>query len=281
MFPGEMTPALKGELMSLLAEQEIAFFRVNGYVIKRAAVESDLVARCRDAVWANTPEDRGDRSTWPDGAHAVYRSGADDDNFSPWAAEGAFVELRDHESLLGVARQLLGADQTEIPVPGYVMLRFPSNGEIWSPPGGGHIDSNDGNSFGAATLIDEVRPRGGGYTVWPGTHLMFHHYFRTHDVRKPLPGGYGAVPWPLGGGIEFTGSPGDVCYVHPWLVHTVGHNVNDNVRMQIIGGYHRKSGRADYDSVPDDPWWYWDGMKDVERRMRAEGRNWTLDGQGA
>jgi hypothetical protein len=263
-------------LMALLSEQEIAFFRINGYVIQRGAVQSTLVEQCRDLLWNNIPEDRYDPAAWPDGAHSVYRTGVSDDNYSEWTTLGPFHELMAHESLLGVARQMLGEDQIADPIPGYIMLRFPSKDVEWTSPTGGHIDSNDGNSFGCVTLLDEVRANGGGYTVWPGTHLMFHEYFRNHDVRTSLPGGYGAVPWPQGHGIEFTGAPGDVCYVHPWTVHTVGHNVNDNVRMQTVAGYHRASGRQDYDEIGADPWWFYDGMNMISDQITSEGRTWNL-----
>lgn len=255
--------------MPLLTESEIAFFRIAGYVIRRGVVEPELIARCRDRVWANIPESPDRPDEWQSGKHFSSYSGE-----YPWARTGPMQELAEHESLAGVARQLLG-DALHAIRAGSILLRFPSRGEPYNPPTVGHLDNTCGHSFNTITLLDTVLPRGGGFTVWPGSHRMCHEYFRHHDVRAPLQGGL--LPWEYGTGIEFTGEPGDVCYIHPWMIHTVGHNVNRTLRMVAQNGYFRRTLKEDYDTIPEDLWWFWDGMKDIERRMRAEGRDWRLD----
>lgn len=254
--------------MPLLTEEEVAFFRITGYVVKRAAVEEALVTRCREQVWDNLPESPDKPDEWTDGKHFSSYT-----NHDPWAQSGPMQELADHESLAGVARQLLGQDIRPARA-GSVLLRFPSKDQTYRPPTVGHLDNTCGHSFNTITLLDTVKPRGGGFTVWPGSHMMCHEYFRHHDVHTPLTNGL--LPWSYGTGIEFTGEPGDVVYIHPWMIHTVGHNVNDNLRMVAQNGYFRATLKEDFDNIPDDLWWFWDGVKAMEDAMRAEGRTWQV-----
>lgn len=259
--------------MPLLTEQEIAFFRITGYVVQRKAVEDELIDHCREQVWTNLPEDRHRPETWQRGKH--YSSYSDR---PAWAQSGPMQELAEHESLYGVAKQLLGENIRPAKA-GSVLLRFPSPGDAYNPPTAGHLDNTCEHSFNTITLLDTVKPRGGGFTVWPGSHRMCHEYFSHHDVRAPLK--HGVLPWEYGTGIEFTGEPGDVCHIHPWMIHTVGHNVNENLRMVAQNGFFRVTLKEDYRTIPDDLWWFWDGMKAIEERMRAAGRTWqlTTDGQ--
>ncbi|MBI1930293.1 phytanoyl-CoA dioxygenase family protein [Candidatus Poribacteria bacterium] len=254
--------------MPLLKEHDIAFFRITGYCIQPKAVEDDLIARCREHVWANIPESPDHPEEWPSGKHFSSYT-----NHDPWAQSGPLQELAKHESLVGVAKQLLGENLYPAKA-GSILLRFPSRGEVYHPPTVGHLDNTCGHSFNTITLLDTVKPRGGGFTIWPGSHLMCHEYFKHHDVHKPLKNG--VLPWVYGTGIEFTGEPGDVIYIHPWMIHTVGHNVNDTLRMVAQNGFFRLTLKEDYKTIPDDLWWFWDGMKAMERKMSNEGRTWTL-----
>ena len=256
--------------MPPLTEQDISFFRVAGYVIKRGAVEPRLMAECRERVWANISEAPDRPADWEPGKHfSSYRI----EQKEHWANTGPFAALAEHEPLWGIARQLLGNGLSPVQA-GSVLLRFPTPGAEWTPPTSGHLDNTCGHSLNTITILDDIRPRGGGFTIWPGSHMMCHEYFRHHDVHEALPGG--VLPWQYGTGVEFTGEPGDVCYIHPWMIHTVGHNVNTSLRMVAQNGYFRRSLAEDYDVIPGDLWWFWDGMKEIERTMRAEGRDWHI-----
>ena len=255
--------------MPLLTEQQIAFFRVTGYTIQRQAVEPELIARCRQQVWDNLPESPDKPDEWTSGRHFSSYT-----NHDPWAQSGPMQELTEHESLVGVARQLLG-EAIRPARAGSILLRFPSRGEAYNPPTVGHLDNTCGHSFNTVTLLDTVKPRGGGFTIWPGSHLMCHEFFKHRDVRAPVH--QGVLPWEYGTGIEFTGEPGDVIYIHPWMIHTVGHNVQDNLRMVAQNGFFRQTMKEDFDSIPDDLWWFWDGIKAIEATMNAEGRTWVVE----
>jgi hypothetical protein len=259
--------------MPLLIEQEIAFFKVNGYVIKRGAIDSDAVAMCRDNVWANIPESKDDPESWTDGAHAVFRTLKSDDAYSPWALERPFVEMMELQRPF--AEQMLG-DKLVPPTPGYVMLRFPSGETQWNPPDSGHLDSTWGTSMATGVLLDTVEPKGGGYTVWPGSHLMHHQVFLNRDVKTSPISMFGPSPWPTGTGVEVTGEAGDLVVIHPWLLHTVGHNITERVRMILLTGWRRVSIKQDYDNVGPDLWWYWDGMKSIEQDLLAQNLSWPV-----
>ncbi|MBT7095990.1 hypothetical protein HN937_01370, partial [Candidatus Poribacteria bacterium] len=74
--------------MPLLTEEEIAFFRVTGYVVARAAVEDDLITRCREQVWDNLPESPDSPDGWTDGKHFSSYTNKD-----AWAQSGPMQEL--------------------------------------------------------------------------------------------------------------------------------------------------------------------------------------------
>ncbi len=61
------------------------------------------------------------------------------------------------------------------------------------------------------------------------------------------------------------------------MIHTVGHNVQNTLRMVAQIGFFRRSLKEDYDHIPDDLWWFWDGVKRIESVMRSEGRDWSVE----
>ena len=62
----------------------------------------------------------------------------------------------------------------------------------WSHPGHGHLDGYtcDGvvDMFTVAVTVNmnDIKPKSGGFTVWPGTHIRAHDYFRKHALVNGL-----------------------------------------------------------------------------------------------
>ena len=112
-------------------------------------------------------------------------------------------------------------------------------------------------TLGATIYLGEVEEKGGGFTVWPGSHRIWSEFFRYHDVDC-LPGG--VAPFALGDGYEFTGQAGDACLWHGLMTHTAGHNVSHNIRIACIARLRRK----DFDQIrydfSDNIWKYWEGI---------------------
>ena len=112
-------------------------------------------------------------------------------------------------------------------------------------------------TLGATVYLGKVEKQGGGFTVWPGSHLIWSEYFRHHDLDS-LPGGI--APFDLGPSYEFTGAAGDVCFWHHQMSHTAGPNCGHRVRIALISRYRRKDLDEIKFETPDDMWKYWDGV---------------------
>jgi len=151
-------------------------------------------------------------------------------------------------------------------------LVFPSGAPEWKLPAIGHLDGyytpTNGVPEGtvgvwqicATIYVGEVRPRGAGFTLWPGTHRKATEFFRTHSLLS-LKGGVPTGHFPIGEPLEVTGPAGTVCFWHGQLVHSGSKNVNDNIRMALIARLGRKDSADIFFESPDDMWEYWDGMK--------------------
>ena len=93
----------------------------------------------------------------------------------------------------------------------------------------------------AMVFVDEIPQRCGGFTVWPGSHLLLHPFSDT--VQSGLIGSESATAeyaktldtalndiTPL----EFSGRAGDVLFWHPRLLHSVGINHSAEHGRQIL-----------------------------------------------
>ena len=89
--------------------------------------------------------------------------------------------------------EMVGHDQLQSGVPGPHLV-FPSGDDQWSEPKHGHLDGyytpTNGvpeGTVGYMTLnvtiyVEDIAPRGGCFTVFPGTHKMAHEYFKTKSL---------------------------------------------------------------------------------------------------
>ena len=97
----------------------------------------------------------------------------------------------------------------------------------WSHLEHGHLDgyTRPGvvHSFtiGVTVNINDVEPKSGAFTVWPGTHRSAHAYFRTHSLLDGLKafqdesGNYVGLPEP----VETPGLRGSTVFWHSMLMH--------------------------------------------------------------
>ena len=46
---------IEGKPMKQLSEQEVLFFKEEGYLIKRQIMDPELMAKAREQMWANAP----------------------------------------------------------------------------------------------------------------------------------------------------------------------------------------------------------------------------------
>ena len=187
-----------------LTREQIAFFKDNGYLILKNALDVQSCAGAQDRKWAELPENcrlkREDPATHigPFADEDVQDDALHMRKDFRWqirqfGTEQWLVDLVYTKDLIEVAEQLLGEGLIEPPIVGGKPMG--SDGPAWP---GGPVDPavnegvrgiyctlpygdrprepesshTDGHPFclGIVGLIDDVPPDGGAFRIWPGSH---------------------------------------------------------------------------------------------------------------
>jgi len=246
--------------MPHLTAEDKAFFKKNGYLVKESLVPADICKAAADAVWSKLDCDRSDPSTYVN-AGPAFPSVRDDPATRRVTLDSPVFEC---------AEELVGKGKLRENFAG-PHLRFPTGESDWSLPNHGHLDGYytptngvpEGTvgifSVGLSIYVEEVKPRGGGFTVWPGTHIQATDYFKTHSLLS-FKGGNASDTFDMPEAVEVTGPAGSVCFWHGQLMHTGGKHCGDAIRMAFIGRLSRKDSNDIFLETPDDMWTYWDGI---------------------
>jgi hypothetical protein len=281
--------------MSLLTEAQRREFKRAGFLVCDDILDDETVTEAREAVEADpipeswdhleemidTPDE--DLPLDVEGRNVKMHSG----DFKMTYDDDVFRRIR--ERLYPYAEELVGEGRLEPPgETGRIVLRFSQKDTLTTPGSeqagdiNSHIDGvNVGSSmptFGAAIYLDRIQPRGGGFTVWPGSHHLVGKYYR--EEAGDIYAGDGGIPALSPDGtwaedrqlseqfdpIEVHGDPGTVVLWHGHMEHTGGINLSPgSVRM---GLFDRFDLREDvYDDIMDyarHPIDYWEGLRDVE-----------------
>lgn len=235
----------------------------NGFLVLRDVIDPALVADAREAAVDTVPEDLGD--------HEALVSAPEDraywgdlDDMSP------FEPL--NERLRELGSQLVG----ELESPGafaQVVLRYPTGTAAADPDhprtrvdGNPHVDTFQPDGYrsfalGATVYLDDVAPRAGGLTVWPGTHLRVPEYVADRADLDDCSND--DVPELLGDGdpFEVTGPAGTVTLWHPLLVHTGGMHLGRRARVASFTRFLRPDEEATAGAAAVDPFRFWDGVE--------------------
>ena len=228
-----------------VSADEAAFFKTNGFLLKRGLLdEPEIFARIVDHFWRQVPRgliERDDPSTWTSGAEGawtetdvvnvgrLYRG-----NWKARSRDGIGTEpfivdaIANHPHMLGVVESFLGTRIKRVQrVRGiYAIFPYPSNQPQRLGPHADYMAAQ----LAAMVFIDDIPPRAGGFTVWPGSHHLLHpHWDTVHggtmaEARKQ--GFQAARDEALRtiSPIEFSGRAGDVVFWHPRLLHSGGVN---------------------------------------------------------
>jgi ectoine hydroxylase-related dioxygenase (phytanoyl-CoA dioxygenase family) len=270
----------------LSADQKRRFAR-DGYLLVEDALDADIVDRAREQIRDGIPVDVDD-----------YEAMLDADDLT-----GAYEHVEDGEPFAAVKQRLhdYGADlvgDALVEPEGEGMqlaVRFPHDvhlaecyerlprGEFVDGPhldgyGPGYVEDGEWRGFTVAATVyfDDVVERGGGFTVFPGSHWVAAEYFQDHHLDNPGSAGWLPDVDPEGGwrlwddfwrnarSRQLSGEAGTVVLWHNKLVHCAGVNQSRNPRM---AGIVRMS-RDDHDEVKHDattePLAYFDGLRDVD-----------------
>ncbi len=248
----------------MLTAAQLDALRTRGLTYIRSLIAHDSASRIEDRIWAFFARrgiDRTDRSTWPPGGlmskvQGLRQAGV----FAPFA----------NEALFAVVDQLLGRGAWTKPrEEGQALISFPQP-EPWEVPhktwhfdlpARGAVDAYQAvRLFGYAAT---VTPRGGATLLVEGSHELVGRMVRrspnqnagqSADVRRRL---VAHSPWfkalTTAGGdrvdrfmidgdevdgvrvrvVEATGEAGDVCLMHPWMLHNIARNCADRPRMMM------------------------------------------------
>lgn len=209
-------------IVNQLSDEQIAFFKHNGYLILKGMLDKALCAKARDRMWSALPEDsrldREEPSSWT-GPFPESEQSHDPlhiRNGYLWqlrecGTEPLLLDLIYNERLCAVAEQLLGEGMLQPPIPGGEPMG--SKGPAW--PGGptdpavGHgvrgiyftlprepgderlpdFAHTDGHPFnlGIVGLINDVPPEGGSFRVWPGSHQRLYPTFQMQYDQPRIP----------------------------------------------------------------------------------------------
>lgn len=113
--------------------------------------------------------------------------------------------------------------------------------------------------------LSEIRPHGGAFMYWPGSHQVAWRHFHRHPEDYMMRGSRSQdqtfaliLQDTPSAPVEFTGRPGDALIWNSLLLHAASTNSSDSPRIAVIGrwGAALTEGESHYD-FERDPWAYW------------------------
>lgn len=112
-----------------------------------------------------------------------------------------------------------------------------------------------------ATYLEDVPPGGGGFTVWPGSHLILSKGHTSQSnwspnlEFRPLLNLVKCTIQP----VELCGKPGDVIFWHGRLAHSVGRHSGDEVRIAAFADFQQDRSVLDDEAhqfLGQYEWWH-------------------------
>ena len=302
-------PALAGsDRDTPVSIEEIDFFKEHGFLICEGLIEDDAIDAAMQRIWdyveVRIPGKndtwalrRDDPETWRQptfGAQPPHPQSGYYQGRIPVEYFDRTIKLHDigtedflldllprHPRVVAIAETMLGINLRPSTVTRGVYALFPgSEGRI--PKGamlGPHTDQVC-QQLNTCAYLDDVKPRCGGFTVYPGSHrIMFRAHeteanfspndrFREHmrevvDTIEPF---------------ELCAPKGSVIFWHGRTVHSPGIHLGDDIRWALFGDYsldepvldddeHRSRGQYEWfkntrlfrddHAVTDDMWRGW------------------------
>ena len=240
-----------------LREQQIAFFKQQGYLILESFIAPEQMAAWRGQFWNHVGADPADPASWPD-SYVI-------DGFAVEPTFGQLPQMKEVVEVLG-GGQFSGGG-------GSMLVQWPHSGEAWDWPAQGHIDGygpggwSGGFMLGATAYLDDVEANGGTFVYWPQSHLPTHAYFREHPAHidgsfrdradwEPRQWGLFSDCSPQGP-EQFVARTGDVIFWHCFLCHTGSANIRSKPRLGLFARWHHTEREAMRYEVPEDLWKYW------------------------
>ena len=246
--------------MGLLTSEDVEHFKREGFILKHDTLTQDQIEAAVETIWDHMEVDRDDPSSWIGGGPVTL----------PCGSEPAISATLNESELFAMAEELVGKNRIARPAHPGPHMNYPT-GKEWSPPESGHLDGyytptngvpqgTVGKFFvGVSCYINDIEHQGGGFTIWPGTHIQAEQYFKTHSMLS-IQGGGARDAFDLPPPFEVTGPAGTACLWHGRLVHSASQNSRDQIRMALISRLRPVNLNDILFETPDDMWEHWDGV---------------------
>ena len=260
---------------STLTDAQRREFRETGLLRLRGAIPASDVDAMRDRLWDALAKERqmhrDDPHTWT--ASRLH-------HFNALQRAGAYAKMAS-PTVLGALDDLFGPREWQRPLRwGTLLANFPSAPDKWEVPNQGwHLDlpakKMEGKLLGTIVFahLETVVAGGGGTVVVTGSHRLIEEFveregssalLRSPDSRKLLAR---CDPWlrdlssreqtadrmrrfmddgaivngvPLKV-VEVTGDPGDVIFMHAWMLHAGAPNYSSSPRLRLHQAILRRS----------------------------------------
>jgi hypothetical protein len=259
-----------------LTDDELRFFKRQGYLILRDVMDPHLMARARDRLWDNPPPSvrRDEPESWIGPIRAEEESLERENTKSeyswsyrkPGSEEWMIRLLATAPPIWSAAEQLLGKGQLVTPerIRGiYCTLPRTDRTEEENRC---HCDGH-AFSLGVVGYIDDVQPDGGAFSVWPGSHQLFYPTFTQRYMRE-LTSEYESLRQRLNQQppVDCFGSAGDIVFWHQRLGHMAGHNHSQRIRQAVLYDFLHQSVKATAEDTPHEEMWtdWSDELRQIE-----------------
>ena len=249
---------LEGADQVKLSKAEIEHFKSQGFIVKRGLLnDQEGLRRIEDYFWEHVPDyymRRDETSTWShrgeklttEDSQCLGKVGGNSFKLrSPtrFGIENWLLALTtNHPNVQQVVAQFIGTPirptQRIRGIYGIAPLAEEEPKRL-----GPHVDPNPAY-LSAMVLINEIPPRCGSFTVWPGSHILLHPTWNTcHSTKISSTdrlmvffNEFDRIVSNVSP-VEFCGAPGDVVFWHPRLIHSGGVNfsaIDDKPRIRMV-----------------------------------------------
>ena len=240
--------------MPYFTTEDKQFFRENGYVVKHNTVSDRLIKKAIDVIWPHIDADRNDPGTWVNAGPSGNLPCTSHPDVRSLLHDGPHVDM---------AEELVGEGTLEISNDPFCKMIYPTGEDDWSLPEKGHMDGYTIEgvvstfTLGITMNLNDVVHRAGGFTLWPGTHLMAAEYIKTHSILNGMEAYTNPLPQP----VEIFGSAGTTCFWHHYMMHSASKNCGSEIRMATVSRLRRKDVNDIMFETPDNMWEYWNGIE--------------------
>lgn len=235
----------------MLTTEEKRYFMEQGYVVTHIGLDATLRTRAIDKVWDLLPAtfERNHPATWKgliqDSCHLKDmedRRGRVKFRECVRKEKWLYDLMPGHPDARAAAEALLGAG--EVSAPRFFRGLYPvfpcdAKGERSEK---GHLDTHP-FQVGAVLYLDDVGQGGGGFHVWPGSHLpvaLAHASLHEDDAGRNCAGV--VSKWQRKHDpVECSGPAGTLILWHQRLIHAAGLNRTDKVRQAMLCDFSRTS----------------------------------------